>query len=959
MALAVGARLGSYQILGALGAGGMGEVFHARDTRLGRDVAIKVVLESFLADRDRLLRFEREAKALAALNHPNIATLYGMEEFEGRHVLVMELVPGVTLSERLTQTPEAERVSAWSRDGDSAALRGGGPPSAGGTSPGSGERGRSVRGGPAPRNLKLEDTLSIAHQIADALEAAHEKGIVHRDLKPANVKITPDDKVKVLDFGLAKASPERGAGESSASLANSPTLTAMGSQAGMILGTASYMSPEQARGLSGDHRSDIFSFGVVLYEMLTGRQPFHGETVSDVLASVLAREPDFAALPGDLSPRLTELVTRCLEKHPKRRWQAMGDVRHELEVIAKNPRWSVEPLAAGSVDHGAGTRTPAPPWRRALAPLGALALGAAATAAFMASRPAPAPSEAVAFEISTHAVSPVLSLSPDGRSVVYGSLPADNGPTRLWLRSLASLETRPIPGTEGAFVRQFALIGNVVWSPDSRSIVYASTDSLNRVDVTSGQTTNLVKVSGRMLMPGGWSRDGTILYGQRSSTDARGTGIWRIADTGGTPVQVTEVKAGDLVHRPSGFLPDGRRFLYQAYPLALDTENAIRVGSIDRAPSEQDNTTLFTADGPAVYAPPGSLLFVKRGSLAAQPFDANRGVLAGASPVQVASGTGPMVSVSENGRLLYSASTVEEMPQSEIVHFDRRGAVVGKIGPPANYGDINVLPDGVRLSVARSEDASQLTGHLHIVDPVRGVFTRLHPGTPYNYAAAIAPDNLVAYTYSPEGVTKDIYVRQASGVDEARLLVSNPNAKHPNSWTRDGRFLIYDEHVPDRSQDLMMVRREGGQPVTVLATEWDETFAMVSPDNKWLAYRSTDSGRPDVYVRDFHPDRAPVLGSVKIQISVAGGDKPRWSPDGREIFYFQGETMMAVSVRPDGSSLTAGVPAKLFNTKRTSYIPYDVRRDGTFVVNVPVASTTPAAPTTLRVLMNWETLIQK
>ena len=659
----LGQKLGSYDVVARLGEGGMGTVYRARDTRLGRDVAIKVVRDAFVADRDRVLRFEREARVLAALNHPGIATLYGLEEAEGRHFLVMELVAGQTLGEVLASGPMAP-VAA----------------------------------------------VDVARQLSEALEAAHEQGIVHRDLKPANVKITPDDKVKVLDFGLAKAANEPGPVESSASVANSPTLTAMGhlrqsfgtqgTQAGMILGTASYMSPEQARGMSGDHRSDVFSFGVVLYEMLTGRQPFQGETISDVLASVLARNPDLSVLPQELPPRLTELVTRCLEKHPKRRWQARGDVRPELEVIATNPSPSDQSVRART--------TPQPLWRRALAPLGALALGAAVTAAvFLASRPAPTPPEAIAFEIPTDANAPVMTLSPDGRHVVYGALPPDNGPSRLWIRSLASLDARPLAGTEGAFIRRGAWTGNVPWSPDSRSIAYASVGGLNRMDVTSGQITDLVKLPGIVLQPGAWGRDGTILYGQRSAVDARGGGIWRIADSGGTPAQVTEVKGDDLAHRPSGFLPDGRRFLYVAYAVSMGGENEIRVGSIDRKPAEQDTTALFTAEGPAVYAPPGYVLFVRRGSLMAQAFDADRGVLAGTPPVQIASGIGPAVFVSENGRLLYRASTGDERTVSEIVRLDRKGSILGKIGRPATYGDVNVLADGVRLSVNRSE-TSQL-----------------------------------------------------------------------------------------------------------------------------------------------------------------------------------------------------------------------------------------------------------
>jgi Tol biopolymer transport system component len=729
----------------------------------------------------------------------------------------------------------------------------------------------------------------------------------------------------------------------------------MGTQAGMILGTASYMSPEQARGLSGDHRSDVFSFGVVLYEMLTGRQPFQGDTVSDVLASVLAREPDLAALPKDLSPRLTALIVRCLDKHPKRRWQAMGDVRYELEVLAKNPRWANDPAAAGSLAHGARSSSP---WRRARAPLGALVLGAAATAAaILATRPAPAPPETVAIEIPTQAVAPVMSLSPDGRQVIYGTTATDDGrPSRLWIRSLDSFETRPIAGTDGAFIRRGAWVANVQWSPDSRSIVYVKTGAeLNRLDLTTGQTASLAKLPGNSVIPGGWGRDGTILFGQRNATDARPGGIWRIAQSGGTPVQVTQLRSDDVMHRPSGFLPDGRRFLYLVYTANLGGDDEIRVGSIDRTPAEQDTTPLFTADGPAVFALPGYLVFVRRGSLVAEAFDANRGVVTG-RPVQIASATAAMVFVSENGRLLYRASADDETPLSEIVRLDRKGTVLGKIGPPARYGDVNTLGDGVGLSIGRSQTADP--GNLHIVDPARQVFTRLNPGTAADFAAAVAPDNLVAYTYA-SGSGGQLYVRPASGVGDARALVTSPNPKHPNGWTPDGRFLIYDEHVPGRSQDLMMVPREGGTPVTLLATEADETFAQVSPDGKWLAYRSTDSGGPEIYVRDFVADRTPAFGSVRVQISAAGGDKPRWSPNGREIFYLQGETMMAASVQPAGVTLTAGIPVKLFDTRWTNYIPYDVLRNGTFVVNVPLASTTPAAPTTLRVLLNWETFLKK
>jgi tRNA A-37 threonylcarbamoyl transferase component Bud32/Tol biopolymer transport system component len=910
----IGQRIGSYSVVEKLGEGGMGEVYRAHDARLGRDVAIKVMLDAFLADRDRLARFEREARALAALNHPNVATLHGMEEADGRHFLVMELVEGRTLSEVLASRPE-----------------------------------RGADG------LPIAQAVDVARQIAEALEAAHEKGIVHRDLKPANVKITPDDKVKVLDFGLAMiGSGPSGAAEATADvMSNSPTITAMGTQAGMILGTASYMSPEQARGASGDHRSDVFSFGVVLFEMLTGRQPFQGDTVSDVLASVLAREPDLAALPQDLPPRLTHLIRRCLDKHPKRRWQAMGDVRYELDEIAKDP---TAPAQAAPV-----LAAPLPLWRRALAPAGGLLLGAVATAvAAQAVRPAPVAPEPIAFEITSPIGAPVMSLSPDGRQVIFGSMAADNEPAKLWMRPIGSLEARPIPGTEGAFVRRGQWLGQVAWSPNSDSIAYVGSGfNLNRLDLITGQVRELVKVPGYSIIPGAWNRDGVILYGQRSAIDARSGGIYRIADASGSPAQLTELTSNDLMHRPSGFLPDGRRFLYRVTLMAnAGGASEIRLGSIDRKPSEQDTTALMVADGPAVYAPPGYLIFVRGGNLMAQAFDADRGVLTASQPLHIASGISPALSVSDNGRLLYRAiGGADAAPQTQITRFDRAGKILGTVGPPAIYGDINTLADGMRLSIIKSEAGDN--GHIHIVDPARPVFTRLNPGEPFDFAVAVAPDNLLAFTYSPDGISRDIHLRHASGVGDLRPLVKSPYVKHPNSWTPDGRFLVYDEHVPGRSQDLMMVRREGGSPVTLMATDFDETFAMVSPSGRWLAYRTTESGDPEVWVRDFNPDRTPVFGSEKIQISMDGGDKPRWSRDGSELFFFNGEALMAASVRPDGSTLKVGIPTKLFDVRHTNYIPYDVLKDGTFVVNAVNDGGKPASPTPMRVLMNWETAIKK
>ncbi len=492
MVLSAGTRLGPYEIIAPLGAGGMGEVYRARDTKLGRAVAIKVILEQFAADEERVGRFEREAKMLAALNHPRIASLFGMEHVDGQHFLVMELIEGETLEDRL-------------------------------------------RRGPMP----IEEALPIALQIAEALEAAHEKGVVHRDLKPANVKITPDGQVKVLDFGLAKVMEN----DSTAGVtANSPTLSMMATQAGLILGTAAYMSPEQAKGFPADHRSDIFSFGTLLFEMVTGRQPFRGDTAPDVLASVLVREPDLESLPPNLNPRLHDLLRRCLEKTPKRRWQAIGDVRAEVETITANPHG--EPAI---VPVSAATR---PLWRRAI-PVVATAIVASAVTAlgvWTASRPTPQTTARFTMALGTeqeftNAGRQVVAISPDGTQIVYVAN------QRLYLRHISALEARPIPGTEanGAPL-------NPVFSPDGHVIVFWSSadQTLKRIAVTGGTAVTLCAAT----RPYGvsWDHD-VILVGQGSK------GILRVPENGGTPELIISVKADEQAYGPE-LLPDGQTVIF-------------------------------------------------------------------------------------------------------------------------------------------------------------------------------------------------------------------------------------------------------------------------------------------------------------------------------------------------------------------------------------------------------------
>jgi serine/threonine protein kinase len=889
----IGQRIAQYEVTGKLGAGGMGEVYRARDTRLDRDVALKILPEAFAADPDRLMRFTREAKTLASLNHPNIAGIYGIEEASaaGRHALAMELVEGEDLSDRIARGP-----------------------------------------------MPTDEAVAIAKQIADALAAAHDAGIIHRDLKPANVKVRADGAVKVLDFGLAKAVAGADSG-TQGSAAQSPTITSPALTAmGLILGTAAYMSPEQAKGRPVDRRADIWAFGVILHEMLTGRRLFEAEDVSETLAAVLTRDVSAAATLAHVPPGLRTIISDCLVRDPKKRLRDIGDVRLMLDKFERADDASIPPSPASS-------RALRLLWP-ALASLAVVAaLGVSALYFNQEASPAPEP---IAFELSAPDLSRVHSISPDGRQLIYGSIATDGRPARLWLRPLGSLDASPIPGTDGLPIRARSP-RRPVWSPDSRAVVVSSVGGLMRIDLVSGQRAPLIERARHVFEPGGWNRDGAILVGVRSDA---GGGIGRLADSGGALTPVTQILSAEYFHRPSGFLPDGRRFLYYVESLALEAGGDVRVGSIEKAPADQDSTALFRADGPAVYAS-GHVLFVSSGTLLAQPFDAARAATAG-PPVPLASNVDPYISVSDNGRLVYrQGGSDAALEVSEVLRFDRSGRTLSHIGPPSLIGDVNAL-DGNRVAVTRTDGGVQ---HIHIADLARATFSRLNPGDRADYASAPSRDGMIAYTSSPDGIPRDLYVRAANGVGDPRLLVSSSNVKHANGWSPDGRFLIYDDHSLNAAQDLYIVRREGGTPIRFLVTPADETLARFSPDGQWVVYSSTESGRFEIYVRDFAPDKSPAYGSEKIQISPDGGAKPRWSPNGREIFFFQGSTLMSVPVTP-GRPFRAGKAVALFDARPTSYIPYDVMPDGTFVIANRIESrATGASP--LRVLLNWQAALRK
>ena len=818
MTLAPGTKLNSYEIIGPLGAGGMGEVYRARDTTLDRQVALKLVLEVFTADRDRAARFEREAMTLAALNHPNIATLHGLEHADGRHFLVMELVEGETLGERIARHP----------------------------------------GG-----LPLEDAFQIARQMADALEAAHEKGIVHRDLKPANVKITPDDKVKVLDFGLAKASDRDSA--TSASAAMSPTVSAF-SQAGMILGTASYMSPEQARGYAADHRSDIFAFGIVLYEMLTGRQPFPGETISDVLAAVLARDPDLGALPADLSPRLIDLVKRCLEKNPKKRWQAIGDVRYELESLIANPH-AVPP----STVHVAAV--PRPFWRRALPIAGAaLAAGLIVAAVAWISLPPPPVAPLMHFAIGLpegHAVqaSSKVALSPDGTRLAYVS------GRQIWLRSMGSLDIKPVaPATPAA------AIVNLTFSPDGQWLVYTNPRDIYRVPSAGGLP---VRVHTLDAVPLGmtWTGDSLLI--------AKANRIIRVGANGGDTETLIELPEDQFALGPQ-LLPDGRTLLFGMFSPGTTQTRPIPDIVVQRI-GDQERTVLVTGADDALFIAPAHLVFAREGVLYATAFDpARHAVSKDALPILPGvrrAGPFAQYALSATGILAYVAGPLEvaAIPTRNLILAGRDGTMEYLKPAPGNYSEPRMSPDGRYVAYVNQEET---VTSIWVYDLKGGGAARRLTFVGKDRAPVWTPDSTRVTFQSERDGTTAIYTQRVDGRGVAEQLTEPASGitHTPHAWSPDGKTLLLDAKDKSRYTLMVMVMGSGQKALTPFAdvSSVSETGATLSPDGRWVAYTRDESGAPAmVFVQPF-----PATGALfQMSKSTEDGHHPVWSRDGRELLY--------------------------------------------------------------------------
>ena len=917
MLLSTGTRLGPYEITALISAGGMGEVYRARDTKLNRDVALKVLPEAFALDRDRVARFRREAQLLASLNHPNIAAIYGFEEgpAEAGHygspvqALVLELVEGPTLAETI-------------------------------------ERGAGPSG---PTGLPLDEALPIARQVADALEAAHEHGVVHRDLKPANIKLRPDGTVKVLDFGLAKAlDPISASGETT----ESPTMTSPAlTRLGVILGTAAYMAPEQARGRAVDKRADIWAFGCVLFEMLTGRRAFQGEDVAETIGAVIHKEPAWSALPAGTPAYLRILLRRCLQKDPKKRLPHIGVAR--IEIDEAPPDASAPSSEAAAISRRRVWNDVRSAWSvAAVALAAAVALGVTAywargTVDTRVTRASILPPPGGAW--ARVAPGTGFTLSPDGLNLAFIGM--GDGGQRLWVRPIEAVTAQPLAGTEGAVVAR--------WSPDGRSLAFVAGGRLRRIDASGGLAVTLAEKATNWGLA--WGPDDTILF----VPDSQGP-LFRVSASGGTPSQVTTLDAasGDAGHGNPFFLREGRHFLYLARgsTTAINEARAVYVRSLDAA---EEPRLLLRGVSNAQYAS-GYLLFMRETTLMAQPFDGDRLELSGqavpvAAPVQIGGATGVAgaFSVSETGVLVYQPGTTDI--RSQLTWYDRAGKQIGTLGEPADQMHIELSPDGTR-ALASVLGQTGRSRDLWIYDVRRGLRTRFTFDPGNEVMSAWSPDGSQVVFNSRRTTRLDLYLKASSGVGAEELLVSDDQDKEPYSWSHDGRFVAYHNlaAIGGTAQNLWTVPLTGDRkPAVFLQTEFSELRPRFSPDGRWLAYASNESGRREVYVVPF-PDR-----SGKWQVSTAGGDWPRWSGDGKELFYLAPDnTLTSAAVSVKGAALDVGNVQPLFEVRPRPIsfagdigYGYDVSADGQrFLVNTLLEE---ASVDPITLLVNWPALLRR
>ena len=882
--LAPGTKLGPYEIVAPLGQGGMGDVYRARDVRLGREVAIKALPPAFAADAERVARFEREARLLASLSHPNIAGIHGLELVDGHRYLVLEYVEGETLAARLVRGP-----------------------------------------------LPPGEAADVCRQVAAGVEAAHEAGVVHRDLKPGNVMLRPDGTVKVLDFGLAKQGVPHGAASSDPSLLASPTMSYAPTAAGIILGTAAYMSPEQARGKAVDRRTDIWSFGCVLFECLTGRRAFDGETVSDLVARILEREPDWSALPAATPAALSALLVRCLAKDVKQRLQAIGEARIALE---RGP--GAASIEAASVAPTRTRRLVWLPWAVA-----AVFAVIAVVRGFLPPDSGAQPERRVdlAFPAGqTRNAWTTPMLSPDGnRLAVVGR---DSIGTRAWVRSLDQFEFQPVKGTEGTVF--------VCWSPDSRSLAFVTRNSLFRVSIEDGTVQKLADgFAGQRGLD--WGANGDILY-----TPSPNASIWRIPASGGTPTQVTRLDTTlvDSSHRFPMWMPDGKRFLFALWsnnPRVNADQGGVYLASLNGDEPQR----ICTDRGRFFLLSSGHLVVRRNGALVALPFDMQAGrietaavTIAGRVGFDPDAGFVP-ASASAAGDIVFDEGA--ESPPADFAWLDRTGNRGAALGFRARFDSAVLSHDGSHV-VGQIPDATGLS-QLWIADLARRTVQPLTHGENDSYSPRWSPDGeRVAFANRDTG-TEDIYIQLAAGTRPPdRVWVARSVDTELSDWSADGRYLFFDG-VPrsaPRTGQVWMLDLQGGAASVLLGGRFEQRDARLSPDGRWLAYVSAESGTDEVYLRSF-PDL-----DRRWQVSTSGGHLPHWRADSRELVFGSGSgrdrAIWAVSFAPAAAN-PVGEPQRLFALPADAIDLAPAADHARFLALIRPSS--PAEPA-MRLLLGWK-----
>jgi eukaryotic-like serine/threonine-protein kinase len=888
MAIGPGTRIGPYEVTDLLGEGGMGKVWRARHSSLKRDDALKVLPDDLAADPDRLARFQREAQLLASLNHPNIAHVYGLEQADGVQALVMELVDGETLADRLVRGP-----------------------------------------------LAIEDALPIARQIADALETAHEQGIVHRDLKPANIKLRPDGTVKVLDFGLAKLAsidePAPATDGRRRHLSNSPTITspAMMTRVGVILGTAAYMSPEQARGRAVDKRADIWAFGCVLFEMITGRRVFDGDDVTETLAAVVKSEPPWSALPDSVPASIRRLIERCLRKDPARRLRDVADAKLDIDEALAEPHPAV---SSTSEPHGTAINR-RERWLWAAA-LGVVVVALAALIVAYQRVASLEPSEVRLQIVTPPGQIGDFAVSPDGRTVVFGA--SADGSLALWIRPLSATSAQRLAGTAGA---EYPF-----WSPDSKAIGFFADQKLKRIEIASGTVQTLADAPA--ARGGSWGTDAIVFAPANISP------LMRISARGGTPVEATRLAPEQASHRTPSFLPDGRRFLF--FVSGPPSVQGVYLGSLDSTESRR----LFEGDSAAVFNAPDVILFRREATLLAQRITPDTLEPVGDS-FTVAESVGARTAIvgaigasgSPAGVFAYRPAT--SAPR-QFVWVDRNGTRVGTLGGPDDRisgidASWRLSPDGRTLVATRGITNN---GDLWLIDTTRGV--------PRPFISDAASDTYP--TWSPDGrrlafgsarlhgsVVHDLFEKSLDTPDNEMPLLESDENKTPTSWSADGRFIVYHVLSAKTGADIWVLPLNDRKPFAFVATLANEQAAAFSPDGRWLAYQSTETGRYEIYVQPFPGPARSTL------VSAGGGTSPSWRGDGKEIFYRAPDNrVMAIPIETKSGTVEPGAPVELFTLRSSATFQVD-RTGQRFLVNTLIDD---GAVPPITVVLNWKAPVQ-